>query len=123
MKIPPQYLPIMPYLVMKDAQSFLDFAKKVFGASEQMIVLNESKDIQHGEIKIHDAVIMFGQANANWSEKPAGMFIFVNALDAVFAKALENGATVLMEPATQDYGYSAGFEDPNGNHWWITQGD
>ncbi|HLA56948.1 MAG TPA: VOC family protein [Flavobacterium sp.] len=125
MKIPPQYLPVMPYLVMKDAQAFLAFTKKVFNAKEQMIhyYADDNNKIQHGEIKIYDAVIMFGEANENWGVKPAGMYIHVENVDDVYARAIENGATSLMPPSKQEYGYTAGFEDPSGNHWWIALGE
>jgi PhnB protein len=124
MKIPGQYLPLMPYLIVRDAQAFLEFSKKVFGATEQMIVPGEDgRKIMHGEIRIHDAVIMFSGANNTWPEKTAGMFVYVDDVDKVYADALEHGGKSLMAQTTQEYGYTAGFEDPFGNHWWIVQGE
>jgi PhnB protein len=44
----------------------------------------------------------------------------VNDTDVVYKRALQAGATSLMEPADQFYGdRSAGVQDPSGNHWWI----
>ena len=123
MKIPENYLPVMPYLILDKADGFLDFAKNVFGAKEQLIVPGEDgRSIMHGEIKIHDAVIMFANSNEVWKQKTSGMFIFVDNLDKVYMKALERGATSLQQPEKKEYGYTAGFEDPFGNQWWINQG-
>jgi len=122
MTIPQNYLPVMPYLVLDDAPAFLTYTKKVFGATEQMIVPGEiGRAIMHGEIKIGDAVIMFAGSNENWKQKTAGMFIFVTDVDRTFNAAIEQGGTELQKPAKQEYGYAAGFEDPFGNHWWINQ--
>jgi PhnB protein len=122
MKIPENYLPIMPYLILTDAASFLEYTKKVFRATEQLIVPGQdNRSIMHGEIKIHDAVIMFAQANENWNQKTAGMFIYVDSVDRVYTAGIEQGGTSLQPPSKQSYGYAAGFEDPFGNQWWVTQ--
>lgn len=125
MKIPAGYLPVMPYLILKDARAFLDFSKKVFNAAEQLIVpRGEGSDIiMHGEIRVHDAVIMFAESTDEWNSKTAGMFLYVADVDSVYNKALEAGSKSLMEPVQQDYGYTAGFNDPFGNQWWIAQGE
>ena len=124
MKIPENYLPVMPYLILDKAASFLEFAKKVFGATEQLIVPGEDdRGIMHGEIKIHNAVIMFANSNENWKQKTSGMFIYVENVDTVYMTALEMGAKSLQQPNQQSYAYAAGFEDPFGNQWWINQGE
>jgi len=123
MNIPTQYLPVMPYLILRDAQGFLDFSKAVFGAQEQLIVPAEGgRGIMHGELRIHDAVIMFAGATDDWKEKSAGMYIYVPEVDSVYQAALARGARSLMAPEKKEYGYTAGFEDPYGNQWWIVEG-
>lgn len=121
MKIPPQYLPIMPYLILGDAAAFLAFSKLVFNATEQLLTRDEHEKLRHCEIRIGDAVVMFAQASPDWGAKPAGMFLYVEDVDRVYDAALREKAISLMPPSKQDYGYTAGFEDPFGNHWWIVQ--
>lgn len=121
MKIPEQYLPVMPYLILNDSKKFLEFAKYVFAATEQHISRLENGDIMHGEIRIFDAVIMFAQANENWGNKPAGMFLYVENVDQTYDAGLRYEAISLMPPEQKDYGYTAGFEDPFGNQWWLVQ--
>ena len=125
MNIPENYLPVMPYLIMDKAADFLVYAKKVFGAAEQMIVPDENdpaRGIMHGEIRIHDAVIMFANSTEQWKQKTAGMFIYVDDVERVYNAGIEQGGTGMQPPEKKEYGYSAGFEDPFGNQWWITQG-
>jgi uncharacterized glyoxalase superfamily protein PhnB len=123
MKIPEQYLPLMPYLILRNAQAFVDFAKFVFGATEQMMVPDEKGQIMHGELKIFDAVVMIADASDEFKEKPAGMYIYVDDVDAIYKRATERGADPLMPPQEKDYGYTAGFEDAFGNQWWVAQAD
>jgi uncharacterized glyoxalase superfamily protein PhnB len=52
--------------------------------------------------------------------RPVALHVFVEDADAVFAKALQAGATSLGEPADRPYGERSGFvRDPYGNHWYI----
>jgi PhnB protein len=124
MKTPSEYLPVMPYLILKDSIGFLKFTKEIFGATEQMIVpVEDGMGIMHGEIKIFDAVIMFAQASDTWAEKSAGMYIYLEDVSHVYSKAMSMGAKSLMLPDKKEYGYTAGFEDPFGNQWWIVEGE
>lgn len=122
MKIPPEYLPIMPYLLIEDAKGFKEFMMSVFGATEQFIQLNEdAKLIRHGELRIGDAVIMYADAIEKYPPRPSGMFIYVENADKIYSAALEKGAKSLTKPDRVEYGYSGGFEDKWGNQWWITE--
>jgi PhnB protein len=121
MNIPKEYLPIMPYLIIKDAKAFLAFTKAVFGATEQLLVPRDANTIMHGEIRIGDAVIMFADATEQFKERPAGMFLYVVNVDKAYKLGIENGATSLHAPVKQEYGYSAGFEDKFGNQWWVVE--
>ena len=123
MKIPEQYNRLMPYLIIPDTANFLAFMKAVFNAEEQMIVPRADGGIMHGEIRIGDAVIMFSNVTEQFSAKPAGMFIYVDDVKETYAKAIAAGATSIMEPAQQSYGFSCGFKDAFGNDWWPCEGE
>ena len=118
MNIPSHYNRLMPYLIIPDAYKFMDFMKNVFGATEQVIVPRSEGVIMHGELRIDDAVIMFADSTDTITTKPAGIFIYMNSVDEIYAKALAAGATSLMKPTRQEYGYTCGFHDPFGNDWW-----
>ena len=123
MKIPKQYLPVMPYLIIKDAKAFKEFMIEVFGATEQELVPRGENLIMHGELKIGDAVIMYADATEIYGERPAGMFIYVENVDNLYKKAISKGVKSLMTPVKMEYGYTAGFEDKWGNQWWIVAGE
>ncbi len=123
LKIPPQYLPVMPYLIVRDAWAFLQFAKGVFSATEQYIADTDDGKVQHGEMRIGDAVIMFAEATRSWPPRSAAMFLYVDNVDATHARALQLEATELQAPAKKEYGYTSGFEDRFGNLWFIAQGE
>lgn len=123
MKIPSHYLPVMPYLIVRNAKTFFEFTQAVFGATEQLLAPTDDGKIMHGEIKIGDAVIMFADAGDNWKEKTAGMYIYVSDVDAVYNTAIRKGAKSLGPPMKKDYGYTAEFEDPFGNFWFLTQAE
>lgn len=123
MKIPEQYLPVMPYIITARPNEFVLFLTAAFDAKEQLTVPAEDGSIIHGEYRIHDAVIMFGGATSQFKEHPCGMFLYVEDVDNVYTKALANGGQSLHAPVQQEYGYTAGFSDPFNNQWWIVQGE
>jgi uncharacterized glyoxalase superfamily protein PhnB len=63
---------------------------------------------------------MLGEATGQWKPRPSTLYLYVHDTDATYRRALEAGATSLMEPANQFYGdRNAGVQDPSGNFWWI----
>lgn len=111
---------VMPYLVIPNAVKFYDFVQKVFGGRETARFLNDDQSLMHGEVNIGGSTIMFGNSSEQWSPQPAGLYIAVEDADETYKKALENGATVVMELSDKDYGRTGGVKDPFGNVWWIT---
>lgn len=48
---------------------------------------------------------------------PSAIYLYVNDTDTTYRRALQAGATSLMEPADQFYGdRNAGVKDPVGNY-------
>lgn len=117
--IPPGYQRVMPYLIVKDANKFIAFAKTVFDATEKMMHRRPEGDIMHAELFIGDSVIMFADCSNQWEPMPAGLYVHVANADETYRKALAAGAASVMEPSDQSYGRSGGVLDPCGNTWWI----
>ena len=111
---------VMPYLVIPNAEKFYDFVQKVFDGQETARFLNDDQSLMHGEVNIGGSTIMFGNSSEQWRSQPAGLYISVENADETYKKALENGATVVMELSDKDYGRTGGVKDPFGNVWWIT---
>lgn len=52
------------------------------------------------------------------------IYAYVPDVDAVYARALELGASSLAAPEDKHYGErQAGFTDPGGNTWWVSTFD
>lgn len=117
--MPAGYLPVMPYLVVKEAHNFIDFMKAVFNAEVRYSALREDGGIMHAELQVQDAVIMLCDATEEYKAFPGSVFMYVDGVDAIFEKALANGAILLQELADRDYGRGGGFADAFGNHWWV----
>lgn len=122
MSIPTQYQTVTPYLIIKDALSFLQFMQELFGAevTEKHFRDESETTVMHAELKIGNASIMCAEATDQWKTEPAGLFIYVENADASYAKALELGCTTIMELTDQSYGRTCGVKDTFGNTWWIT---
>ncbi len=120
LKIPENYQTVMPYLIIKDAQKFIEFMQKVFNAEETYKVMRDENTIMHGEIMIGGSTIMFADSTEQFNVRNAGLFIYVEDADVTFKKAIDAGATVINKMADQNYGRSGGVQDPFGNDWWIT---
>lgn len=122
MKVAKGHQPLMPYLILKNASSFIPFVQTVFGAEEVFKSYrdNDNQFIMHAEVRINGCNIMFADVNEFFDVANANLFIYVDDADATAKLALENGCTIINELADQDYGRSGGLEDPFGNVWWIT---
>lgn len=119
-KNPDYYRTVMPYLVLKDVEAFLNFTQKVFGAEVKMKHKDDGGRIVHAEIMIGDSTLMAGESNQDWSSQPSGLYVNVDSADETYQKALDEGATSIMELSNQEYGRTGGVKDANGNTWWIT---
>lgn len=119
--IPNGHQAVMPYLMLDGASKFQDFITAVFGATiTSQHHQPDSQKIMHAEADIHGSRIMFCDSTDKYSPHPGQMFVYVNNADETYHKALEHGATGIMEPADQDYGRSCGVTDICGNVWWVT---
>lgn len=119
MSMPDHYQPIMPYLVLQDADGFIAFIKAVFDAEEKLRVNTEDGSLMHGEYSINGGTIMLGEAGDQWPPFPAPMYLVTRQVDEIYERGVANGANGNMEPQDKEYGRAAGFIDQWGNQWWL----
>jgi PhnB protein len=119
--LPDGYHTVTPYMVVQGATTLIEFLKQAFGAQEvHTPLLRPDGTIMHAEVRIGDAIVMMGEAMGTFTPMPSALYMYVHDTDAVYHRALQAGATSVMEPADQFYGdRNAGVQDPVGNHWWI----
>ena len=126
--IPQGYRSVTPYLTLNDAARALDFYKRAFGAQEIMRMDGPNGKIGHAEIKIGDSMIMLSdEMPGSVSRSPqslggttAGVFLYVENVDAVFNQAVSAGAQVQTPLADMFWGDRFGqLKDPFGHSWSV----
>ncbi|HEX6387991.1 MAG TPA: VOC family protein [Solirubrobacteraceae bacterium] len=126
--IPQDYPRVSPYLICGDAAGAIDFYTSVLGATERMRMPAPDGTIGHAELQLGDSMIMLADENPDFDARspktvggtPVTLHTYVEDVDAVFAAALDAGATELRAVEDQFYGDRAGaFEDPFGHHWHV----
>jgi PhnB protein len=126
--IPDGYHSITPYLYVRGAVAAIDYYKKVFGATELMRIPGPGGRIMHAEIKIGDSIVMLADENPSTGVMSpqtiggysAGILAYVEHVDAVVQKAIENGSKALHPIKDQFYGDRSGSVlDPFGHMWTI----
>ena len=114
------YHTVTPYLVVSDADAELAFLKAAFGATELNCQRRPDNTVMHAEITIGDTLVMLGQAGGPWMPRTAALYLWVEDVDATYARALEAGAKSESDPEDKPYGHrNAGVIDRNGVTWWI----
>jgi uncharacterized glyoxalase superfamily protein PhnB len=108
------------YLHPKGAGQLIDFMKRAFGAEEVVRAQSPDGGIVHAKVRIGDSMIEMGEAHGPWQPKPTTLHLYVPDTDELYRRALDAGATSIMEPKDQPYGdRSGGVRDPFGNQWFI----
>jgi len=118
--IPEGYRTVTPYLIVTRAPEVIDFMKRAFGAQLLFQMANPDGSIGYSELRVGDSMIMLSSGREQWKPMPTMIHLYVEDCDAVFAKAVEAGAEVVMPLADKFYGdRSGGVKDVAGNYWWI----
>ena len=116
---PERYHTITPQTIVDDAHETIAFLEDVFDADVEFLAENEGF-VQHAELRIGDSVVMVAEASEDFPPFPLMVNIYVDDIDATFARAVERGATPLRQPEDQFYGdRTGGVRDGQGNQWWI----
>jgi PhnB protein len=127
--VPEGYRTVTPYLTLDDAAAAIEYYKKAFNAKEKVRMDAPDGKIGHAEIEIGDSLVMLADAFPQSSSRPprelggttAGVFLYVDDVDAVVKQAVDAGATVTMEVADQFWGDRFGsITDPFGHSWAVS---
>lgn len=126
--IPDGYHSVTPYLIIKNAADAIEFYKKAFGATELLRMSQPDGKVGHAEIKIGDSPIMLAdefpemghKSPATLGGSPVSLMIYVEDVDAVFNKAVAEGAEAQRPLENKFYGDRSGsLIDPFGHLWHI----
>ena len=128
--IPDSYRRVTPTLTVAGAVKALEFYSLVFGATERMRFPGPAGTISHAEIQIGDSVVIVEDEDPQRGTtapppgglpgSPASLYIYVEDVDAVIARAVELGATLQRPAEDQFYGDRDGhIVDPFGHGWTV----
>ncbi len=124
--IPDGYPAVIPYLIVDGAAKAIDFYTEVLGATETVRMGGPDGKVGHAELKIGASVIMLADEFPDMGARgpksvggtPMSIVVYLADVDAVFAKALSQGAIELDPITDKFYGDRMGtFEDPFGHKW------
>jgi PhnB protein len=122
MYVPAGFATVFPYLVVKDAESYVRFL--VQGLNGEEIGRNNSPDgkIANSQVRLGSTNIMVSEAQENYPPGHASLYLYVEDADRAMAQALQHGATLKAEVGNRIYDdRQGGIVDPSGNIWWISQ--
>jgi PhnB protein len=127
--IPRGYAGATPYLIIRDADRALAFYKKVFDAREKLHLKYPDGKVAHAELAIGEGHVMLSEempesgyrGPLSFGGTPVSLLVYVEDVDAVFAKAIAAGAETKHPVADQFYGDRSGsITDPFGHVWYVT---
>ena len=126
--IPEGFHTLTPHLVCSGAADALTFYTKAFGAVETSRMPGPGGKIMHAQMRIGDSIFMladdfpdFGSVGpAALKNTPVYLHLYVEDVDAAFARAIEAGGKPIMPVADMFWGDRYGkLEDPFGHHWSV----
>lgn len=119
---------VTPYLIVADGDAAIAWYTRNFGAAELFRIPMPGGRVGHAELRVGDSVLMLADENPQMgaaAPAPSGTWsvshmVYVPDVDAVFRRAVADGATALRPVATHFYGDRAGaLRDPFGHVWTV----
>ena len=122
--VPEGYHTLIPYLAVDDAAKAIEYYTKAFGAKERARMDGPDGKIGHAELEIGDSVVMLADPFPDASTTPpsevgsttAAIVMYVEDVDAVVKKAVDEGATITEDVEDKFWGDRFGtIRDPFGH--------
>lgn len=119
---------VTPFLVCAGASDAIAFYTRAFGASEQTRISGPDGRLLYAAIKIGDSIIMMTDECPEMGSlgpkarqgSSVTIHLYVENVDALFARAAKAGATVKMPVQDMFWGDRYGLlEDPFGHSWSV----
>ena len=134
------YPDVIPMIAYEDGPKAMDWLSSAFGFTERARMLDKGGRLSHGEMQAGDGVIMLATPTPDyqgprhhreaceparkWSTVPYvvdGLLVYVDDVDAHFARAKQKGATILSGVETNQNGKLYRAEDLEGHRWMFMQ--
>jgi uncharacterized glyoxalase superfamily protein PhnB len=119
---------VTPYLIYRDAPAAIDFLTRAFAFVEEFRFAMDDGRIGHAELTLGDGSVMlasefdgFGRSPLDLPDVHGQTYCTVLDVDAHFARARANGATLASEPTNRDGTRMYRAIDPEGHRWIFAQ--
>ncbi len=122
------YGPVTVMLTVADVKAAVSFYQKAFGFAKRGIMNGPDGKPIHGELTLRGTTLMLGPENAAMGMRsaktigasPATLYLTVEDVDKVVAKAVKAGATQAGPVVDMFWGDRCGtIIDPDGNPWML----
>jgi uncharacterized glyoxalase superfamily protein PhnB len=123
---------IIPALRYRDAKAAIDWLCQVFGLERHVVYPGPNDTIGHAELSLGGGMIMLGSAkddehSSHYTSpqeiggvETRGVYLVVEDIDAVYARAKAAGGRILRELNKTDYGSREfAVQDPEGHSWGV----
>jgi uncharacterized glyoxalase superfamily protein PhnB len=105
---------IIPALRYRNGKAAIDWLCKAFGFEAKMVVPGEGGKVAHAELMLGNGMIMLGDVETEYGHLVAaplkgqpvtqGLYVIVADVDGHYARAKAEGAEMVLDLKTQDYG-------------------
>ena len=119
---------IIPVLTYRDIAAAHDFLVSVFGFESGGVHRSAEGQVVHGEVRAGGAAVWLHRVTPEHGlDSPltsevanSGLFVYVDDVDAHYARARAGGAVIDSQPIDQPYGQREyGARDLEGHRWWF----
>ncbi|MEM6927952.1 MAG: VOC family protein [Myxococcota bacterium] len=122
------YTTLTPRLVVRDARAAVAFYRDVLGAEPGMVI-EEAGRVVHAEMVVAGMQMSVTESDGAYAKDPQHlgatpvvMMLVCDDPDAVAARAVGHGGTMVFEVDDRPYGMRDGrFRDPQGHEWMVTK--
>lgn len=122
--IPDGYRTLTPQLIVSPCREAIEWYKRVYDAQEVAVMPDPTGQVMHAELRIGDSLLMLmdpmmgGKSPKELGGTNATLHLFVENADALWNKALKNGAKSLLDIHDAFWGDRYGIcVDPFGQQW------
>ncbi len=120
-QIRPGFQTVSSYLAVQGAAGLVEFLCLAFGAEHTFRATKGT----HFEVRIGDSMVMIGEVGDERPPTTWQLFMYVSDPDELYQRAIEAGATSVLEPTMRPWAEGeelvrgAGVKDPCGNVWFL----
>jgi uncharacterized glyoxalase superfamily protein PhnB len=119
---------VYPYLHIRGAARAIEFYREVFGAEEVIRLAGPDGGVAHAELRFGPALIFLADEFPEYGIRSplayggtgTTIHLHVDDVDTLARRAVQAGATMVMEPTDQGHGErQCRIRDPFGHEWLL----